>query len=291
LDIVADRVELTWSELERRPLPDHTNASDKHDRGTVLIVGGSAETPGSLLLAGLAALRAGAGRVQLAVSASCARTLAVAVPEARVIGLPETAHGDIDSEAASAIESDVRAADAVLIGTGTLHRAAAATLVDNLLPMIETGTVVLDAGGIAAFSANPRLVADLGRRAVLIPNRDEADMLPGAQALSAADATGAIVAIRGAVTEIAEPGGPVFVDRSGNIGLASSGSGDVLAGVLTGLCARGTDTLTATLWAVAAHGRAGERCAQRIAPLGYLARDLLDELPAILATTGAAAVP
>jgi NAD(P)H-hydrate repair Nnr-like enzyme with NAD(P)H-hydrate dehydratase domain len=74
----------------------------------------------------------------------------------------------------------------------------------------------------------------------------------------------------------------VYVDCSGNSGLAFSGSGDVFAGVLAGLCSRGTDPLTATLWATAIHGRAGERCAERIGPVGYVARDLLTELPGLL---------
>src|SRR3954453_228632 len=157
---MADRVELTWKELLHHPLPDHGDASDKHDRGTVLIVGGSRETPGALVLAGIAALRAGAGRVQLATSRSCAVPLAIAVPEARVIGVAETADGAIDPEAASTIEPDLRAARAVLIGTGTVTNDATETLVRNLIQLTGDATVILDAGGLSALRAHPRLASD-----------------------------------------------------------------------------------------------------------------------------------
>jgi len=141
---------------------------------------------------------------------------------------------------------------------------------------------VLDANALVVPGRDPAALTFAAERCVLMPNPDEARLLPGDDALAIADATGTTVAVRGSVTEIAGPGGPVFVDRSGNAGLAMSGSGDVLAGVLVGLCARGADPLTASLWAVTAHGRAGELCAERIGALGYLARELLDDLPALL---------
>jgi hydroxyethylthiazole kinase-like uncharacterized protein yjeF len=279
---MADRVDLTEAELGRRPLPDHGDATDKHERGTVLVIGGSGETAGALVLAGIAALRVGAGRIQLATVRSCASALSVAVPEARVIGLEETATGAIQPDSAALLGDDIGSASTVLLGSGTLDRDATAELVRGIVPRVGSASLVLDANGLAAVEHDPTVTHGLAR-AVLTPNPDEAAQLPGENARSIADATRCVVAVRGATTEIAAPGGPVFVDHSGNGGLATSGSGDVLAGALAGLCARGADPLTATLWAVAAHGRAGGRCAARIGPLGFLARELLDELPALLA--------
>ncbi|MEY2461097.1 MAG: hypothetical protein QOG30_2927 [Acidimicrobiaceae bacterium] len=279
---MADRIELTDAELHRRPLPDHHGDTDKHDRGTVLVVGGSRETPGAVLLAGLAALRAGAGRVQIATTAGSIAALGVAIPEARVIALPETTAGAIDPGAASELVQDLERADAVLLGPGTLDRPATEALVVQLLSAIGPGVIVLDANALAVPGKDPAALAFAAERCVLMPNPDEARLLPGDDALSIAEATGTTVAVRGSVTEIAVPGGPVYIDRSGDVGLGMSGSGDVFAGVLAGLCARGADPLTASLWATAAHGRAGERCAERIGHLGYLARELLDELPALL---------
>jgi NAD(P)H-hydrate repair Nnr-like enzyme with NAD(P)H-hydrate dehydratase domain len=210
--------------------------------------------------------------------------MAIAVPEARVLPLQETADGAVHPNAAAALDGVVSEADAILVGTGALDTNGAAALVRNLIPLIERAALVIDAGGLAAIADDPRLVAGLVRGAVLIPNSGEQNLIPGHDARSAADVTGAVVAVRGVETEVSGPGGPVFVDRSGNSGLASSGSGDVFAGALAGLCARGAEPLTATLWATAIHGRAGERCAERIGPVGYVARDLLAELPALVAS-------
>ncbi len=264
---MADRIELTIDELRRRPLPDHGDETSKHERGTVLVIGGTEETPGAVVLAGVAALRAGAGKLQVATAPACASAVAVALPEARVIAID----ADLDHELASA--------DAVLVGPGALDPERAAARARAVIEGVDDAVVVIDTHALAVLGDDASLLRRTGARAVLTPNPGELSHLPGEDALSIADATGAVVAVRGGTTEVAQPGGPVFVDRSGNPGLGTSGSGDVLVGMLAGFAARGADPLTATLWATAVHGRAGERCAARIGPLGYLARELLDEIP------------
>lgn len=174
------------------------------------------------------------------------------------------------------------------MGPGTLHRESTAELVRLLAPLCMKPALVLDAQALAALKDEPQLAMARTGSTVVMPNPDEARQLPGHDASSIADETGAVVAVRGATTEIAPPGGPVYVDSSGNAGLATSGSGDVLAGALVGLCARGAPALTAALWSIAAHGTAGELCARRVGPLGYLARELLDVLPAAFVTRGQA---
>jgi NAD(P)H-hydrate repair Nnr-like enzyme with NAD(P)H-hydrate dehydratase domain len=108
---------------------------------------------------------------------------------------------------------------------------------------------------------------------------------PHAAVVEACRRYDATVALRGPDTWITGPGHPVYVHRCGHPGLATSGSGDVLAGALGGLAARGADPLTATLWAVVVHAAGGRRLADRIAPVGFLARELLDVLPAALDET------
>jgi ADP-dependent NAD(P)H-hydrate dehydratase len=93
----------------------------------------------------------------------------------------------------------------------------------------------------------------------------------------------AVVALKGRETLIAAPGSRVYRNRAGNVGLATSGSGDTLAGLIAGLCARGAAPLQAAVWGVYLHARAGERLARKRGPLGYLARELPDEVPALLA--------
>ena len=101
-------------------------------------------------------------------------------------------------------------------------------------------------------------------------------------ALEAAAAYSAIVALKGATTFIATPSGDLYRYEGGDVGLATSGSGDTLAGIVAGLLARGADPLTAAAWGVYLHGEAGNVLAKRVGRIGYLARELLDEIPMLL---------
>ena len=105
---------------------------------------------------------------------------------------------------------------------------------------------------------------------------------PDPRALEAARSWNAVVALKGARTVIATPDGTLYQHEGGNVGLAISGSGDVLAGVIAGLVARGAPLDQAACWGVALHARAGERLAERMGTLGYLAREISHEIPALL---------
>jgi hydroxyethylthiazole kinase-like uncharacterized protein yjeF len=280
---LADAVELTAEVLRNHPLPEPDEATDKNERGIVLVVGGSAETTGAVVLAGLAALRVGAGKLQLATVISGRAPIAAAVAEARVIGLDEMPSGAIEPEAVDDLTDLAAKADAVVLGTGTLDPDATGKLRDRLLDAVDEPVVILDAGALPGLEQPPR------PRSVLIPNPKEMEGLlgrsvddPRAAVLEVCRRYGATVALRGADTWITGPDQPVCVHRHGHPGLATSGSGDVLAGALGGLVARGADPFTATLWAVAVHAAAGRRLADRVAPVGFLARELLDELPRAL---------
>ena len=276
--------------LRRWPLPPP--GEDKRDRGSILVVGGAARTPGAALLAGLAALRAGAGKLQLAVAAATAGPLAIAVPEALVLPLPhDEASGSVEPEAADAVRDVAARADVVCLGPGLDDPGRSEKLVAGVLGVIGDQTrVVVDAYGLRALPAHIDLCATLGGRVVLTPNASEAGVLLGAEPPSVdeveaasraiADRYGAVVALRGAV---ATPDGRVFVDGAGQAGLGTSGSGDVLAGVVAGLLARGAELDQAAVWGAHLHAAAGERLAARVGPLGYLARELLDETPRVLA--------
>ena len=108
----------------------------------------------------------------------------------------------------------------------------------------------------------------------------EAD--PAGVATRAAETFGTIVVLKGARTYIASPAGQLAVCVAGNVGLATSGSGDVLSGVIAGLAARRTEPFAAAAWGVFLHAKAGDRLATKIGPLGYLARELLDEIPNLM---------
>lgn len=281
----ADVVAVTPALLREMPLPEIGSSSEKRERGSVLVCGGSRRTPGSVLLAGIAALRVGAGRLQIAVDAACVAAVAVAVPEALVMP---------SDEAAEAMPS----CDAVLVGPGTsspdqsreLLAAAADALGDEAI-------LIIDAGALAALADDPDLIAKVRDRTVLMPNPTEMAVLlsrdvsdvdddPYAALADAVATFGATTTLRAADSLTTAPGARCHLDRSGNAGLATSGSGDVAGGAIAGLAARGASPLIAAVWGTHLHGIAGARCAARIGPVGFLARELLDELPAALVAVG-----
>jgi hydroxyethylthiazole kinase-like uncharacterized protein yjeF len=292
---LTEPIVVTAPALRERPLPAVDAAVDKHDRGVVLVIGGSRETPGAVLLAGIAALRAGAGTLQLATAASGAPALRIAVPEARVAGVSETDGGEIDADDSEALDELVEGADTVLIGSGMLAGSRSAALVGRLLPHLrDDARLIIDAGGLYELSAVQAQLRRLGERAAVIPNPKEMGALvhrdadavrddPQAALTAAVEQFGVVVALRDADTWVSAPDAPVFRDRSGHPAMATSGSGDVLAGFLAGLAARGAGLLDAALWAARVHGDAGARVAARVGGVGLLARELLDELPLAMA--------
>jgi ADP-dependent NAD(P)H-hydrate dehydratase len=285
------------SVLARHPLPGTDDVASKRDRGHVLIIGGSAETPGGVLLAGIAALRAGAGRVQIATVASVARALAIQLPEARVTALPETRTGAISPDGASELRRTVEESDVVLVGTGAIEASPTAELLEAVVPTVPSDTaLIVDAGALHGY----RGLSPRGRgahlRVTLLPNPGEMCALldepfervehdPVWALRTAVDRFTATIALRDEVTWIAEPGGDIHRDTSGDPALATSGSGDVLAGCVAGLAARGAAPVTALLRAVHAHGSAGSRLARRDSGPGLLARELVDLLPVELNAT------
>ena len=287
-------VEIDSSLLKRLRLPTLDESGDKEARGRVLVVGGSREMPGAVVLAGTGALRAGAGKLQIATVASAAISVGVAVPEARVFALHETARGAVDAHGVGDIAEHLREARAVLVGPGMIDDPSIAALVRAVTRSVGDATLVLDANALNALERVPDLLKSLGGGAILTPHATELAEMTGESeeeigrdrrgaALRAAKHFGAVVALKGRETFIASPDGvEVYVNRAGNVGLATSGSGDALAGVVAGLAARGADALTAAVWGVHAHALAGERLARRVGRVGYLARELLDEIPSVL---------
>jgi ADP-dependent NAD(P)H-hydrate dehydratase len=287
--------------LRSMPLPALDGDATKRARGTALIIGGSAETPGGTLLAACAALRMGAGKVRIATVESVAAALAVAVPEARVLALPETDDGAIARFAASKLATALAQADAVLVGTSTLDSEETGALLTAIVPLVhESSTVVIDAGAIPVLREEPRLLRPIAGRSTVIPNPSEMSMLlsapedevcnrPRAAVDEAVSRLGSVVALRDAVTRTSSPAREHFVDQTGHAALGTAGSGDVLAGALAGLAARGADPLRATLWAMHVHGLAGEHLGRHGPGIGTLARELLDVLPAMVHSISAGA--
>lgn len=286
-------VKVTLSFLRRSPIPAPSSDDDKDGRGRVLVVGGEISLPGALVLAGIAALRAGAGKLQVATCKSIAPMVGIAIPEALSLGLDETPEGMIASKSAPSLAHLMEETDALLIGPGMQGHEEEIRFVERVLAGATRAAAILDAGALAALAKDPALLAPFDGRAIITPHSGEmAHILdmdvseirrsPGSVALDAAQSLGAVVALKGPETFIATPAGELFCYDLGDVGLATSGSGDTLAGVVAGLVARGSSPLDAALWAVFLHGSAGNRLARRIGRVGYLARELLDEIPAVM---------
>jgi hydroxyethylthiazole kinase-like uncharacterized protein yjeF len=280
---------VTAAVLEAHPIRSAAPHADKEARGRVLVVGGGRGSAGAVHLAGEAALRAGAGKLQIATAATATDALTVAVPEALVIGLAQTRSGDIRRTAARELESRCADADAVVVGPGMMDEAEAVKFVARL-SFRTAATLVLDAGALGACAvARKHLPTDtvitphdgelqkLAQRLDLDPERDTPTL-----AAAIAARCGVICVAKGPTTWIATPDGRMFRHVCAIPGLGMSGSGDVLAGLMAGLAARSGNALHASLWAVHLHAAAGRALERRIGRLGFLARELSAEIPRLL---------
>ena len=271
--------------LHEWPLP--APGGSKNARGRVVVIGGSERSPGAVMLAGVAALRVGAGRLTLVTPPSIALPVAVAVPEAGVLALVD---GDADAARdplGDTVRSELATADAVLLGPG----------LDD--PDRQPAT---RRGGVRRGTRIPRPRARRLRprgaprarprrcrgRSVLSPNLDELGILSGGDVRDVAASVARVADRYGCVTtsygEIASPRDGAWHVAAGGSGLGTSGSGDVLAGAIVGLLARGADAAPGRGLGDLAARAAGDRLAERTAEVGFLARELCDELPRVLAT-------
>jgi hydroxyethylthiazole kinase-like uncharacterized protein yjeF len=275
--------------LRAWPLPVPDEEGDKESRGRVLVIGGSREIAGAAVLAGTAALRAGAGKLMVATPRSAWQVVAAALPEARVIALPETPGGGIQLAAVDLLASCGDSTAAVLVGPGMMDEGATAAFVRALLAHFRAATVVLDALAMECVRGGTRftqpvvLTPHAGEMAHLTGD-DKEDLQSGPEAAAQRRSREwqAVLALKGATTCIAAPDGQAWRHEAQTPGLGTSGSGDVLAGLIAGLAARGASPQQAAVWGVALHARAGEALERRTGKLGYLARELAAEVPRLL---------
>lgn len=276
--------------LKAHPLPTVDGNSGKDERGRILIVAGSRDVPGAVVLSATGAMRAGAGKLKIVTVASAAPGLGMAMPEAMVIGLPEDRAGGFARGADSRIAELAGEVDAVVAGPGFAPNDQCAKIANALLKMDVR--LALDAALLRAIepltdirrSSLPLLLPHSGELASLLDcEPEEVERQPVLSGVRAAQLYQAIVLVKGVVSHVVTPDKAVWTYRGGAPGLGVSGSGDTLAGIAGGLLARGADSLSALLWAVWLHGEAGAALARRVGPVGFLAREIPGEVPALLA--------
>ena len=278
---------LDQAALDAHPLPPVIDG-DKESKGRILVIAGSRNVPGAALLAAVAAMRAGAGKLRTATVESSAGRLGMAMPEAMVFGLPEAPDGGFAPAAVELFAELVADVDAIVGGPGVRPNPACPKIADALWK--SEAEIALD----VAFIEELRPPKSARRsEAILLPNSAELAALldcdereakeePVACGLHAAERYRSIVLVKGVTSHVVTPGGEVWTYDGGAPGLGVSGSGDVLAGIVGGLLARGAEPLNALLWAVWLHGEAGAALAKKVGPIGFLAREISDEIPALL---------
>jgi ADP-dependent NAD(P)H-hydrate dehydratase len=290
---VADPVALDTAWLKANPLPDHHDNIDKNGRGRVLVIGGCRRVPGGMLLTAEAAFRAGAGKVTIATIASAAIPVGIAFPACAVVALPETASGEIAPESADLLLAEMANHDAIVFGPAMIDEAIVRSLLAALLPALPDDMfLLLDAFALRAAADHADEIAAHGDHTVLTPHegelaamlgadKDEVSRDPLAALTEAAERFGAAVMVKGATSHLMA-NGTCLAYAGGGLGLAVSGSGDVLAGLIAGLGAQGLPPLQAAAWGIWLHGEAGRRLSETMGPIGYLARELAPLAPGLM---------
>lgn len=281
---------LTQAELKRHPLPG-IEEGDKDAHGKLLVIAGSRAVPGAALLAAHGAMRAGAGKLSMAVPDDVAIALGTAMPEAMVKGFPTARDGGFTKGAVSGIAELAAESDAIVAGPGMRDNNSTARLAASLCGLERP--IALDAAMLHALPQAdgeargaripPILLPHAGEMASLLGCDEEAvEDDPLGCGRRCAERYGAVVLVKGVQSLVVAPDAAAWKFGGGASGLGVSGSGDTLAGIVGGLLARGASPLTALLWAVWLHGEAGRQLSERVGRVGFLAREIPGEVPALL---------
>jgi len=270
--------------LKPRPVDGH-----KGTFGRVCVIAGSIGMTGAAALVGRAALRAGAGLVRVATAKSALPIVASIEPSYTTLPLAEDAAGRISAKALDAILTAVEENDVLAIGPGIGQSAGLRSIVETLVQQ-EGLRLVIDGDGLNSLSKlagwPKKRKADL----VLTPHPGEMkrlwsglfreDMPEDRQQTAArvAKSTGAVVALKGAGTVVTD-GRRLYVNTTGNPGMATAGAGDVLTGVTTALMGQGLSSFDAMVLGVYVHGLAGDIAADKLGQISLMATDIIDALP------------
>jgi ADP-dependent NAD(P)H-hydrate dehydratase len=271
-------------------LPPRDPDSHKGHYGFDLIVGGSRGMTGAVVMAGLAALRGGAGLVRLAVPDVCLDVIAGYEPSYMTVPLPADAEGRVAAEAWDKIIESCEWADVIALGPGLGLSEGLDRLVGRLYREVPKPMVV-DADGLNALSTQADVLGDHADARILTPHPGEFARLTGGKvspkstrdeqedaAVELASRTGTVIVLKGHRTLVTD-GTERYQNTTGNPGMATGGSGDVLTGLITALCGQALSPYDAARLAVHLHGLAGDFAASEYGEVCMMASDLVDFLP------------
>ncbi|MHB8155870.1 MAG: NAD(P)H-hydrate dehydratase [Desulfocucumaceae bacterium] len=292
LEDEALKYNLIDGDLVRGWLPFRPNSSHKGDYGRVLVIGGCRGMAGAACLAAEAALRAGAGLVTLAVPEAIYGPVASKLTEVMVVPVASTAEGTLSGEALADLGGLLEKADVLVLGPGLSTHPETMEAVREIVAFANI-PVVLDADGLNAFSGHPELIKKAKAPMVLTPHPGEMSRLTGLsiealqgnrleEAAFRSSAWGVVLVLKGARSLVATPDATIHINPSGNPGMATGGSGDVLTGVIAGLAAQGMELGRAAAAGVYLHGIAGDVAALERGMMGLVAGDILSALPGVI---------
>jgi NAD(P)H-hydrate epimerase len=281
--------DLTDRQWVRMLLPDRRRSANKGDFGRVLVIAGSMGMTGAATLCAEAAMRVGAGLVTVGCPASLNDILEVKLTEAMTLPLPETYDRSLDTRALSMILERAEWASVLAIGPGISRQPETAVLVRRLVARVDR-PIVIDADGLNALADASVLLEGEHAPAILTPHPGEMGRLMGVPtekvqarrgyfAEAAANRYRSVILLKGACSLIAEPGRQLVVNPTGNPGMATGGTGDVLTGTVAGLVAQGLLPFEAAAAGAYLHGLAGDIAARRVGEASLIAGDVVAALP------------
>lgn len=296
VEAIASRVSLITAGIIRRLIPDRRVSSHKGTYGHAGIIAGSVGKTGAAAMAAKAALRVGAGLVTVATPSSVNDTLEAKLLEAMTVPMPETKARTLARAGLEEILSFINARTAVAIGPGLTTHPETVELIHALLPRLEKPSV-LDADALNALIGRTSLLDACKIPPILTPHPGEmARLVDGAStrsinedrigaALTFAQARHVMLVLKGARTVVAHPDGRVAICPTGNPGMATAGTGDVLTGMIVGLLAQGLSPWDAACAGTYLHGLAGDLAAAERGLAGLIAGDVIEQIPSALTET------
>lgn len=297
--IAAQDIQINWTRPSdaARILPPRPTHSHKGTYGRVFVAAGSVGMTGAAALTSAGALRAGAGLVTLGTPKNLNPILEVKLTEVMTLPLPETAEGSLALEAkVDIIEAIERTKPVLAIGPGLSQHPETVSLVHSVIRESDTPTVI-DADGINALARSKEILSSLSPQTVLTPHPGEmARLLGGTIEALERDRIGlaqrfaqdhnVTLVLKGAPTVVAREDGEVWINSTGNAGMATGGMGDVLTGLIAGLMAQKISAFDAAVLGVYLHGLAADLVAEKIGLHGLMAGDVLNNVPEAIKRCG-----
>ena len=289
-------MERTDKNIVKRAVPNRPDNANKGTMGTLLSICGSFGMAGAAILAGKSALRCGVGLEKLAIPKSIYPIAAGSILESIFLPLSETSDGKISRTNIPSLLLEAKKSKAVLLGCGLSvcddTKALVKSFVENC-----TAPMVLDADALNCIAENPEILKKRKSDIIITPHPGEMGRLCGITAkkvnadrvnvaLSFAKKYGVITVLKGTGTIIASPNGQALLNTTGNSGMATGGSGDVLAGMTAGLLAQGKSAFDCAAAAVYLHGLAGDFAAEKLGKISMLPSDIIDYIAQAFKSSG-----